>query len=114
VINEGSASRLTYAALYLALWIGYTFYSAEPDSRSLPDGLVAAGLLATSIALGYVVGRWWTPLVVLAYLPILAIPSAYGDGQPNYSNGLVVALLVVPAAAVLVSVGVLTRKLTSG
>ena len=96
-------------AAYVALWVGYTLYTARyPDP--LP-GLGAVLVLAvTSVALGMLVGRWWAPLVVIAYLPTLAFPAAYGAGDPDYGVGLYFAILVVPAVALLIALGVLLSR----
>ena len=92
--------------------MGYTFYTADLHRTPPPYGLVSVAFVATSAALGYAVGEWWAPLVVLAYLPTLAIPSAYGGGQPDYGVGIYFALLYLPAAALLIGIGVVGRKVT--
>jgi len=112
VIGEGAALRLACAGLYLLIWLGFEFYVADPDRPSPSYALVSAAFVATSLGLGYGVGRWWAPLVVLAYLPTLAIPGTYGGGQPDYGVGVYFALLYLPAAAVLISLGVVARKVT--
>lgn len=69
-------------------------------------------LAFTSVGLGLLVGRWWAPLVVIAYLPTLAIPSAYGAGQPDYSVGLYFATLVLPVVALLITLGVFLHRVS--
>lgn len=67
-----------------------------------------AGLIITlgSAAYGYAIRRWWC----LAVLPIgavgLARPCAYGDCQPDYSNGVLIGIVAIPVAMLFCGLGV--------
>ena len=98
--------RLLLAVAYLAAWAGYDFYSADLSTPSPPAGVIEVAFLLSSVGLGFAIAKWWAPVVVVGYLPVLAVPGAYGGGQPDYSNGVAVALLVLPAAALLIAIGV--------
>lgn len=107
-VERATPRRLVYCVAFVGLWVSYTFYSANLDNE--PFEHVGWALLATSVALGFAVGRWWAPLVVIVYLPTLAIPSGYGGGTPDYGVGLAVAVVVLPVVAGLIAIGVLARK----
>lgn len=107
-VERATPRRLVYCVAFVGLWVSYTFYSANLDNE--PFEHVGWALLAMSVALGFAVGRWWAPLVVIVYLPTLAIPSAYGGGTPDYGVGLAVAVVVLPVVAGLIAIGVLARK----
>ncbi|PZS36578.1 MAG: hypothetical protein DLM61_00030 [Pseudonocardiales bacterium] len=92
--------------LFLGFWVG-TILHVGPLGR-LP-GFIAA---LVSVAYGYLARRWWAPLVILCALPALAYPEAYGDNQPDYSNGIFAAIIGFPLVMACVALGVLLAKLT--
>lgn len=91
---------------FLGFWVGAILHV-----RPLDD-LPAFTPLLVSVAYGYLARRWWAPLIILAALPALAYPQAYGDNQPNYSNGVYAAIIFVPIVMACVGLGVLLAKLT--
>lgn len=98
--------RLAATALFLAMWFG-VILKVSPLAE-LP-GLI---IVVLCIAYGYVARGWWAPAVIIVAMPAYALPQAYGDSEPNYSNAPFALVILVPVVAMLVSVGVLLARLT--
>lgn len=101
----GTVAKVFAAVGYVALWAGYLLYT-ERNPDAVPSlGVEITALVITSIGLGFVIARWWAPLVVAPYLVAVALPSSY-TGDPDYGVGLYFALVVLLPAAVLIALGV--------
>lgn len=97
---------MTGTVLFWGLWLGKIF-----GLGPLQDAPLGVYLLL-SAAYGYLVRRWWAPLSVFCLLPALAIPEAYGDSNPNYSNGAAAALAALVVVAPVVTLGVMLARFT--
>ena len=105
---------ITAMVVFLGFWVGALLHVGPLDDP--PLGFVH---IVVSIAYGFIARRWWAPLVFLAALPAFAYPQAYGidnptpgGPQPDYSNGVVAAVILTPMVMALIGLGVLLAKLT--
>lgn len=89
-------------------------YLALGNAAIATDGLLDAPLVGllypATLALGLVVPKWWLPLVLVGLLPALASPCAYGECEPNLSNGLVAVLVAGPFLVALALAGVVAGR----
>ena len=94
---------LTLAALYIGGWLAY-FAVRAPG----PFELHAALAVATSLAAGWAIGRWWAVLLPVAVVPIFASPLPYTPGaDPEYGVGMFVAAGFAVLTMALLAAGVL-------
>lgn len=102
----GVLGRTIATALFLGMWLGLVF-----EVGPLQDAPIAVYILLSTMY-GYVVRRWWAPPIIFCLVPIISVPQAYGDSQPDYANGVVVVLGGMAVVALVVVVGVLLARLT--
>lgn len=96
--------KLTSTVVFLALWVGAILGVGPLGYLAVPVYTIGSGVY------GYVIKRWWAPLVVFGALPALLLPEAYGHNEPNYSNAIVFVLIVVPLGLASVAAGILVGK----
>jgi hypothetical protein len=99
-----SKVRVAAAVAYVALWVVVLLF-AEVDS----DAVAVPLWLAPSIAVGFVVGRWWAPALCLVFLVAELQPC---DPAVNECDVSVLGLFLLfgPLTALLIAGGVLARK----
>ncbi len=103
------------AIAYVASWwvLFATGTDIGPEEYALQTFVLVA--LASALLAGLLTRGWWSPVLPLLVLPVLALPWGYTPGgAPDYGIGIIVGigflLLSVPAALV----GVLiARRLAS-
>ena len=96
--------RLAVVVAYLAL-MGVWVYASEPDEIiALP---VLAGLALLQFLTGFLIGKWLAVVLGFAWVPF-TVPEGHGVDAPVW---VYVLLVWAPVAAILIAIGVATRKL---
>ncbi len=99
---------LVIAVLYVFAWLA--FFAARVPG---PFELALFLAIATSVAAGWAIGRWWAILLPIGVVPILASSLPYTPGgAPEYGIGILVGAGFALLAMVLLGTGVLGAKLT--
>jgi hypothetical protein len=101
--------NVVIAACYLAAMAAWIYGVVEPSLGFGSDTAAAIGISALAafhLAVGFAVGRGWTPLLALA-VPLIAYPAGYADrGELLIWQRLVLA---VPLGVLLIVAGVALR-----
>ncbi len=87
-LRSNPAGSLTHAlviaVLYVSAWLAF-FAARVPGPLELALSLV----IATSVAAGWAIGRWWAILLPIGVVPILASSLPYTPGgAPEYGVGI--------------------------